>query len=196
MNREEYLTIKEYAELKGISVQAVYKKLNGTLQPYVEVVEGRKVLKREVLEKTFSTKPSTFNFNVEQPFSTEGLTPSENDSSPCTDKDGPSASTHTEIERINKRNEELIDDLRAQIKEKDAQIKEMNEKVISLFETNQRLMENNQKLQLNYQMLLGDGNSIDNEEVDIQGARVVEEQKSAPEEPPKKKGLFSRLFGL
>ena len=69
----------------------------------------------------------------------------------------------------------------------------MNEKVISLFETNQRLMENNQKLQLNYQYLLG---NIEDEEVDTQGARVVEEPENTPEEPPKKKGLFSRLFGL
>ena len=189
---KEYLTIKEYAEIKGVSVQSVYKRLNGTLKPFLSTVEGRKVLSRKALGETFKPFKPLNSFNVES----EGLNESKNDSSPCTDNNGPSASTHTEIERINKRNEELIDDLRAQIKEKDAQIKEMNEKVISLFETNQRLMENNQKLQLNYQMLLGDGNNIDNEEVDTQSARVVEEPENAPEEPPKKKGLFSRLFGL
>ena len=194
MNREEYLTIKEYAVLQGISVQAVYKKLNGTLQPFVETVEGRKVLRREVLEKTFSTKPSTLKLNVKQPFSTEDLTSSENDSSPCTDNNGPSASTQAEIMRINKRNEELIDDLRAQIKEKDAQIKEMNDKVISLFETNQRLMENNQQLQLNYQMLLGEPKEKQYVDVDEPGARVEEEPEKEPEEPPKKKGFLNWLF--
>ena len=187
---KEYYTIKEYAELKGVSVQSVYKKLNGTFKPYVEVVEGRKVLKREVLEKTFSTKPSTLNLNVEQPFSTEGLTSSENDSSPCTDKDSPSASTQAEIMRINKRNEDLIDDLRAQLKEKDAQLSQLNEKVISLFETNQRLMENNQQLQLNYQLLLGDGKIKQYEEVNVEGASAEE----VVEEEPKRKGFFSRFF--
>ena len=189
---KEYLTIKEYAEIKGVSVQSVYKRLNGTLKPFLSTIKGRKMLSREALGENFKPFKPLNSFNVES----EGLNVSKNDSSLRRDVGEPSASTHTEIERINKRNEELIDDLRAQLKEKDAQIKEMNEKVISLFETNQRLMENNQQLQLHYQMLLGDGNSIDNEEVDIQGARVVEEPESAPEEPPKKKGLFSRLFNL
>ena len=63
-------------------------------------------------------------------------------------------------------------------------------------------MENNQKLQLNYQMLLSDKSNIDiddaevDAEVNAESARVVEEPESAPEEPPKKKGLFSRLFNL
>lgn len=188
MDNKEYYTIKEYAELKGVSVQSVYKKLNGTFKPYVEMVEGRKVLKREVLEENRSTFKHSTPLNVEN----EGLKVEKNDSLPCTNIDEASSSTHAEILRINKRNEELIDDLRAQLKEKDAQIKEMNEKVISLFETNQRLMENNQKLQLNYQLLLGDGKIAEDEEVDIQGAQVVEE----PEKEPEKKGFFSRLFGI
>lgn len=185
---KEFYTVKEYAEIKGISVQAVYKKLNGTLKPFVEVVEGRKVLKREVLEEAPSTNSTNVKFNVEQPFSTEGLT---------------SSSLDAEILRINRRNEELIDDLRAQLKEKDAQIKEMNEKVVSLFETNQRLLENNQSLQLNYQMLLGNGTdkaqevvNIDAEEegAQIQDEEVEEKPIEQEEEQPEKKSFLYWLF--
>ena len=181
---KEYYSVKEYAEIKGISVQAVYKRLNGSLKPFVEVVEGRKMLKSAVFGETFSTSSSTSKLNVEQPFSTEGLTPS---------------SLDEEIIHINRRNEELIDDLRKQIKEKDEQIKEMNEKVISLFETNQRLLENNQSLQLNYQMLLSSGadktNEVVNTDNDEEGAPVQNEEVAEQEEaPPEKKGLLYWLF--
>ena len=179
---KEYLTIKEYAEIKGISAQAVYKKLNGTLQPFVELVEGRKMLKRSVLEDDDST-PSLKNF---QPFSTDGST---------VEKGGcPSSSTQDEITRINRRNEELIDDLRNEIKSKDEQIKQMNGKLVSLFETNQRLLENNQKLQLNYQMLLGTTETITDEVADDEGALARAHAKDENEEPQQKKSWFSRLF--
>ena len=48
MKNNEYLTIKEYAEIRGVSASAVYKRLSTSLQPYVETVEGKKVLKYQV----------------------------------------------------------------------------------------------------------------------------------------------------
>lgn len=187
---KEYLTIKEYAEIKGVSVQSVYKRLNGTLKPFLSTVEGRKVLSRKALGENFKPfKPST-SFNVEN----EGLKVVENGTRPCTNTNESSSSTHAEIERINRRNEEIIDELRQQIKEKDSQLKEMSDKLFSLFETNQRLLENNQSLQLNYQMLLtGKENVVVNGEENEQGARAYEEEDK-PEEPPKKKGLLNWLF--
>jgi len=192
----EYLTIKEYAELKGVSVQAVYKRLKGNLQPFVEVVEGRKVLKREALEENFSTFKPLNSLNVEN----EGLKGLKKDSSPCTDKDGASSSTQAEIERINRRNEEIIDDLRAQLKDKDAQLKEMSDKIISLFETNQRLLENNQSLQLNYQMLLGATTETTPEVVNAdeteEGAPGEEETIIEQEKTPIKKSFWKRVFNI
>ena len=49
MNKE-YLTIKEYAEIRGVSLTAVYKRLNTSLNPYVTVKNGKKVLFSKVLE--------------------------------------------------------------------------------------------------------------------------------------------------
>lgn len=46
----EYLTIKETADLLGISVQAVYQRLEKDFKPYLKVIEGKKRLNNRVLE--------------------------------------------------------------------------------------------------------------------------------------------------
>lgn len=181
---KDYLTVKEYATLKGCSTQYVYKLLQTKLNDYVVVVNGKKCLKISVLDEGVESVATKVANQV--------------DNQVCNQVASPSASAlEEELKRIIARNEDLVDSLREEIKAKDAQLSQMNEKIISLFETNQRLMENNQSLQLNYQLLLGDlqGKPI-NEEVDIQGARVQEEPETIPEEEPKKKGFFSRLFNL
>ena len=186
---KDYLTIREYADIKGVSYHAIYKKLNTTLLPYVKEVKGHKVLKKEVLDdfvnpQNFNVKENLFNVK-EKKFnpSDEGVEPS-------------ALGVEEELKRVNARNEELIDDLRAEIKAKDAQLQQMTEKIVDLFETNQRLMENNQKLQLNYQLLLGDGKNIDvDAEVEEQDARGQEKPEIQPEEKKKKKGFLSWLFG-
>lgn len=50
MDHKEYLTIKEFAEMAGVSKQAVYQRLTGTLKPYVSIKEGVKYLNIRALE--------------------------------------------------------------------------------------------------------------------------------------------------
>lgn len=50
MDRKEYLTIKEFADAAGVSKQAVYQRLTGTLKPYVSVKDGVKYLNIRALE--------------------------------------------------------------------------------------------------------------------------------------------------
>ena len=50
MDQKEYLTIKEFAEAAGVSKQAVYQRLTGTLKPYVSVKDGVKYLNIRALE--------------------------------------------------------------------------------------------------------------------------------------------------
>lgn len=57
---DEYISIKEFAELAGISVQAVYKRLNNQLNSYVKLVENRKMLKKSALYEVYGIE-------VEQP---------------------------------------------------------------------------------------------------------------------------------
>lgn len=75
MDNKELLSIKEVSEAANISQQAVYKQLNNKLKKYVVVVEGKKKLKREVLEEVYNKKvEQKFNNNnstVEQPIQPE-----------------------------------------------------------------------------------------------------------------------------
>jgi transcriptional regulator with XRE-family HTH domain len=50
MDCKEYLTIKEFADAAGVSKQAVYQRLTGTLKPYVSVKDGVKYLNIRALE--------------------------------------------------------------------------------------------------------------------------------------------------
>lgn len=45
----EYITIAEFAELAGVTPQAVYKRLKTDLEPYVKVENGVKLLNQEAL---------------------------------------------------------------------------------------------------------------------------------------------------
>ena len=176
---KEYITVREYAQIKNCSPQYVYRLLQTKLQPYLIVVDGKKCLKIEVLEDEKDSVSTKVDNQVANP----------------------SASNfENELKRINARNEDLIDDLRKQIKEKDELLKQMNDKIVNLFETNQRLLENNQKLQLNYQMLLGIGeNTVVDAEVNAEDKKKKKKSDINLEEPPeepKKKGFFRRLFNI
>lgn len=177
MNKD-YLTVKEYAEKCSCSTQYVYKLLQTKLQPFVVLVDGKKCIDIKALEEF----PKTDATNQPTNFATEVANSSA------------SSENAEELKRINKRNEDIIDDLRAQLKEKDNQIKKQNDHIVELSNKMAELFENNQKLQLNYQLLLGDPKEKDNEiiEVDTESAPAREEIK----EEPLKKGFFKRLFRL
>lgn len=64
MINENYITISQYATIKGITKQAVYKQLNNKLKPFLIVFNGKKCLDLAVLTEYERKK---FN-EVEQPF--------------------------------------------------------------------------------------------------------------------------------
>ena len=180
---KDYLTVKEYATLKGCSTQYVYKLLQTKLNNYVEVVNGKKCLKISVLDEDVDSVATEVANQV--------------DNQVCNQVASPSASAdEEELKRINRRNEDIIDELRAQVKEKDAQIQKQNDQIVELSNRITELFENNQKLQLNYQYLLGDIKEKEVAEVNAEGARAQEEPETVPEEEPKKKGFFSRFFNF
>lgn len=173
---KDFLTVKEYAEIKNCSTQYVYRILQTKLQPYVVMVEGRKCLKIDVLDIEETNQPTNETNQTNKVSSGKVATSSLSD--------------YAEMKRINERNESIIDDLRAQLKEKDAQIKEQSEHIVELSSKIAELFNNNQQLQLNYQLLLGDGKINQYEEVNVESANAEE----VVEEKPKKKGFFSRFF--
>lgn len=71
MNEKEYITISEYAEIKGISKQAVYKQLKNKLKPFLIVVESKKCLKIEVLNEVEKQSLNQVKQPGEQPFNNQ-----------------------------------------------------------------------------------------------------------------------------
>ena len=53
MNQKEYLTIKEFAEVAGVSTQSVYKRLATSLQPYVKEVANQRMLNIRALQNVY-----------------------------------------------------------------------------------------------------------------------------------------------
>lgn len=50
MDTKELLTVKEVAEILGVSVQAIYNRLETDLKPYLKIVNGKKRLNKTVLQ--------------------------------------------------------------------------------------------------------------------------------------------------
>lgn len=122
MNKD-YLTIKEFAAAAQVSKQAIYSQLETRLQPFVVQVGNVKMIKKEALEKFYSSQVDTSfksSLNqVEQP---------QND---------------------NSINEKLIELLSKQLEIKDKQIEELNQRLAEMSGTiqqQQTLLDQQQKL--------------------------------------------------
>ena len=68
MSEKTYISVSEYAKIKGVSPQAVYKQLNNKLKEFVILVEGKKRLKIEVLNEVEQQKLNEVEQPIQQPF--------------------------------------------------------------------------------------------------------------------------------
>ena len=108
-NEKQYITVAEYAEIKGISKQAVYKQLNNKLNNYVETVEGKKCLKISVLEENIQPHSTNFEQPI-QPVSTEVEQPIQPVwEAQLKEKDKTIDSLLRQIEALQKQNDRLTD---------------------------------------------------------------------------------------
>ena len=53
MQQNELLTVQQFAEAAGISKQAVYKALNNKLKPFIQLVDGKKMLYNKALREVY-----------------------------------------------------------------------------------------------------------------------------------------------
>lgn len=110
----EFLTVKEFAEKAGVSVQSVYQRLNKSLKPYFKVIKGVKYIEIKALTEVYGLK-------VEQGFkgdfkeNVKGFKGSE--------------------KREKDTSEQVIDLLREELKKKDDQIS----KLMQLLDQEQKL---------------------------------------------------------
>lgn len=110
---KEYLSIKEFAECAGVSVQSIYKRLNGLNNPlnqYIKLVDNQKMLNIRALKEVYGIK-------VEQPIQPNHSTYSTFDST-----------QEALYEAVLKQ----IDILNQQLKEKDKQINEKDKQIEAL----------------------------------------------------------------
>ena len=62
--KEEFLSISEFAKRAGVSHQAIYKRLDGDLQPWLQVANGKKTLNMKALELFEQDKSATDSTEV------------------------------------------------------------------------------------------------------------------------------------
>lgn len=53
MADQQYITVKEFAQRAGVSIQSVYQSLNKRLKPYLKIVDNRKMLNMKALEEIY-----------------------------------------------------------------------------------------------------------------------------------------------
>ena len=110
MEEKKYISISEYATIKGISKQAVYKQLNNKLKKFVVMVENKKMLDIAVLtaeELNQVEQPLNQPLNqVEQPIDNHLLLLLEKQ---IEEKDNTIKSLLAQIESLQEQNGKLTD---------------------------------------------------------------------------------------
>lgn len=123
MNEDQYLSVKDFAQAAGVSVQSVYKRLNqveNSLNQYLNLIDGKKMLDIKALK-------DVYGIEVEQPVE-----------QPLNRNSQPDSTRDTAIKALSQQLEVLQD----QIKSKDQQIEELNQRL----KESMQLLDQQQKL--------------------------------------------------
>lgn len=164
---KEYLTVKEFAEKAGVSVQSVYKKIrkaNNPIQPYLKKVDGVQYVSNRAL---------TVLYNVDQ---SQGVEDHAEQQAPLPGSSEEKAPDQTGYDRLIDLLEKQLEDQRRQLEEKDRQLEAKDDQINKLMD-----QINNSAQLLNQQQQL----------MALNQTALLENKK--PEE--KKPGLLRRLFG-
>lgn len=198
---EDFISISDYAKLRHVSPAAVYKRLDGTLKPYVKIIGNKKYISRKALEID-GYKP------VENGYQ-QGLKEVETEA--AQDKEPAEAAAQADTALV-----KALEALQNQLSEKDKQIERLQNEAVELRqaaaekdkfiqEQSNRLsllLEQSQELQRNNQILLGAAQGVkarsqEKEETQepAQAAEAPEVNADTPGEQKKKKSFFNWLFG-
>ena len=111
-NKQEYISISEFARLTGKSRTTVYKYLDGFLSTYVQDVQGKKVISRAAIKAFESIDAGKV---VQEGFS------------------GERAEKRPDVQ-VNEQVEQVIEALKEQLRVKDQQIEEKDRQIQGLHE--------------------------------------------------------------
>ena len=187
---KDLLTVKDFAEKAGVSVQSIYKKLaktNNPIQRYLKVVDGVKYIEPRALEILYSPKAASAADDEEPPVVEE--TPPPKQAAPQQSKNS--------TDRILDLLEKQLEEQRRQLLEKDRQLQEKDNQIKSLLdrlEESSKIINQQQQLTaMNTQALLERNSST---------ASAADEAETPPppievevEQPTQKKSIWQRIFG-
>lgn len=175
-NMPGYITVKEYAALLGISVQAVYKQIRAGRLEYTEITEAGKKVKY-IKAASAAAGPEATEAAATAPAGVDpGTSPAPDPVRIALDLLG------AQLQEKDKQ----IERLQADIKEKDAHIREQAAQLAEL-------LRNSQQLQAHAQHLL-EQHDAEQPETVIE-AQETEEIPPAQEDKPKKRSFWAWLFG-
>ena len=162
----KYITIAEYADIRGVTTPAVYKRLEKALKPWYREINGKKYLLSSVLYEEGKTEVSEIDENEV----------SEEETEVNEYKTRYIEELRAEIEQHKAENARLLEEIAAQreaIKEKDAKIVEFAGRFAELA---------NQAQQLHAAQTM----------IEAKSAAAAEDAPAEPE--TKKRGFFARLL--
>ncbi len=183
--KNEYMTVKEFAEAVGITEQAVYKQLNNRLSTFSTKLNGRKVLKIQALQEYGLNKIQPNIQPVEQPV-VQLFQPEFNPK--LAEKEAEICHLQEQIQQ--QKIEELsrhIEALKEQLRVKDEQIRAKDQQIESLHE----ILSRQQQL-----AAIQEQRIIQLTASEPETATTVEHEgsKEDPAAGLQKKGLFRRIW--
>lgn len=183
--KQEYMTVKEFAAAAGISEQAVYKQLNGKLSTFSTRLNGKKAIKIEALREyglnQIQPEIQLFQPDIQlfQPKFNQELSEKE-----------------AEIVRLKEQiQQQKVDDLSRQVEELKEQIREKNHQIESLHDLlreSQAALSRQQQLTALQEQRIIQLTASDPEEA----ATVEHEEPEAEQIAAEKKGLFRRILDV
>lgn len=173
----EFITIADFADRAGVTPQAIYKRVDKDLQPFVKLVEGRKTIDTSALT-LFNTNVSTET--IEQPKSTDL-------------NDDLIQRLKLENERLNN---QLVETFYMLKKEKEEN-KKLTDQLITLSNDFSDLAKQSNLLASQSQTLQGhiQQRTLGSAENPVDKVDENFNEVDKPVEEPKRKGFFSKLFG-
>ena len=114
MEYKEFLTIKEFAQLAGVTRQSVYKKLDNSLSTYVSTIDNQKMLQSKALLEVYHIDVNGVDKSLQETV--------DNNRQPC----------QPELTALKVQFESTIELLKSQLEVKDDQLSEKDKQIEQL----------------------------------------------------------------
>lgn len=188
--KQEYMTVKEFAAAAGVTEQAVYKQLNGKLSTFSTRLNGKKVIKIEALQE--------YGFNQIQP-EIQLFKPDIQLFQPKFNQE--LSEKEAEIVRLKEQiQQQKVDDLSRQVEELKEQIREKNNQIGSLHdllrESQEALSRQQQLAALQEQRILQLTASEPEAAATVDPEEPEEDQTAAEQAAGEKKGFFRKILDV